>query len=126
WAGVAPRVWRVGELPGAELDADPDALRVALDALIENAVDHTGVHDVIEVGGRMSGTEVVIEVSDTGIGIPPHALDRIFERFARVDGGGQPRRGLGLGLAIVDAIVKSHGGACAVESSAEGSRFALQ
>jgi signal transduction histidine kinase len=126
WAGVAPRIWRVGELPGADLDADPDALRVALDALIENAVDYTDPDDVIEVSGRMSGTEVVIEVSDTGAGIPAPALDRIFERFARVERDGQHRpHGVGLGLAIVDAIVKSHGGSSTVASSPAGSVFAL-
>jgi signal transduction histidine kinase len=125
WAGIAPRVWRVGDLPGAELDADPDGLRIALDALIENAVEHTHPDDVIEVGGRVSGRDVVIEVSDTGSGIPPEALGRIFERFARgePDGAGG---GLGLGLAIVDAIAKSHGGSCRVESSSSGSVFALR
>ena len=127
WADVAPRIWRVGELPGAELDADPDALRVALDALIENAVEHTEVDDVIEVRGYMTDGEVVIEVADTGTGIPPAALDRIFERFARVERGGEhARRGVGLGLAIVDAIVKGHGGSSTVTSSGAGSVFALQ
>lgn len=126
WAEVARRIWRVGELPGAELDADPDALRVALDALIENAVEHTELDDVIEVRGHMTDGEVVIELADTGTGIPPAALDRIFERFARVERGDEhARRGVGLGLAIVDAIVKGHGGSCTVTSSAAGSVFAL-
>src|SRR5436190_362433 len=125
WAEVARRVWRVGELPGAEVDGDPDALRLAIDALIENAVAHTDPDDVIEVRGRMAGSEAVIEISDTGSGIPSEALDRIFERFARVEQGEQERRGIGLGLAIVDAIGETYGGSCSVASSPAGSVFAL-
>jgi signal transduction histidine kinase len=127
WAEIAPRVWRVGDLPGADLSVDPDALRIALDALIENAVEHTHPDDVIEVGGRMSGADVVIEVSDTGTGIPPEALGGIFERFTRAkSNGAESGHGLGLGLAIVDTIAKSHGGSCRVESSASGSVFSLR
>jgi two-component system sensor histidine kinase BaeS len=127
WAGVAPRVWRVGEPSGVRLEADPDALRIALDALIENAVEHSGPADVIEVSSSPAGDEVVIEVSDTGTGVPPEALERIFERFARAGHTAErTRRGLGLGLAIVAAVAKSHGGSCSVSSSSEGSVFALR
>ncbi|MEA2495514.1 MAG: two-component system, OmpR family, sensor kinase [Thermoleophilaceae bacterium] len=126
WAEVAPRVWRVGDLPHARLDADPDALRIALDALIENAIEHTTAIDEIEVRGRLEGDVVVIEVADSGSGIAPDALDGIFERFARAESvGRRTGRGVGLGLAIVDAIMKSHGGSCTVESSPNGSTFAL-
>jgi signal transduction histidine kinase len=126
WAGVAPRIWRVGEASGARFEADPDALRIALDALIENAVEHSGPADVIEVSGSLAGDEIVIEVSDTGTGVPPGALDRIFERFARADSAPEStHRGLGLGLAIVAAVAESHGGWCDVSSSSHGSVFAL-
>ena len=60
WAEVAPRAWRVGELAQGKLRADPDALRVALDALVENAVKHTESTDVIEVrkpGDRRPGRD---------------------------------------------------------------------
>jgi signal transduction histidine kinase len=68
----------------------------------------------------------VIEVADDGRGIPEEALSRIFERFARAD----PARtrtdgGVGLGLAIVDAIAKAHDGRCQVRSSASGTVFAI-
>jgi signal transduction histidine kinase len=126
WAEVAPRVWRVGELPGAHINADPDALRIALDALIENAVQHTTPDDEIEVRGRLDGDTLVIEVADLGFGIAPDALESIFERFAQAEPGGRSTgHGVGLGLAIVDAIMKSHGGSCHVESGPSGSTFAL-
>ncbi|MDQ1544588.1 MAG: two-component system, OmpR family, sensor kinase [Actinomycetota bacterium] len=126
WAEVAPRVWRVGDLPHARLDADPDALRIALDALIENAVKHTTTVDEIEVRARLEGDVVVIEVADGGAGIAEDALEGVFERFARAEPAGRdPGHGVGLGLAIVDAIMKSHGGSCTVQSTASGSTFAL-
>jgi signal transduction histidine kinase len=126
WAGVALRVWRVGEPCGAQLEADPDALRIALDALIENAVEHTAAADMIEVSGSLLRDEVVIQVSDAGTGMAPEALDRIFERFARAGSStDRAQRGVGLGLAIVAAVANSHGGSCTVESSSHGSVFAL-
>jgi signal transduction histidine kinase len=126
WSEVAPRAWRVGRLAGGRLQADPERLRIALDALIENAVQHTAPAAVIEVRSRQAGSNVVIEVADSGEGIPPHAVNRIFERFGRAENGhGHDSGGLGLGLAIVNAIAQSNGGRCTVTSSAEGSVFAL-
>jgi signal transduction histidine kinase len=125
WAEVALRVWQVGELASATLDADPDALRIALDALIENAVEHTGPDDVIEVRSHLAGDVVVVEVANSGNGIPEELLDKLFERFVR-NGGERTANHLGLGLAIVDAIVRSHGGSCTATSSPEGTVFALR
>jgi two-component system sensor histidine kinase SenX3 len=69
---------------------------------------------------------VAIEVVDEGCGIPREALEKIFERFARVDASrARGREGVGLGLAIVDAIAKAHGGRCTVKSSPDGSAFTL-
>jgi signal transduction histidine kinase len=123
WSEITPRVWRVGELAHGTLRADPDALRAALDALLENAVQHTEPSDVIELRSRTAGGEVSIEVADEGAGIADDALGLIFNRFERGgdDGGG----GLGLGLSIVDAIARAHGGRCAVTSSPQGSTFSL-
>lgn len=126
WAGVAPRVWRVGQLPGGLIRTDQDALRIALDALVENAVAHTEETDAIELRAHGSHGRVAIDVADEGCGIPQDALEQIFERFARVDvSRARGREGVGLGLAIVDAIAKAHGGRCSVESSAAGSTFTL-
>jgi signal transduction histidine kinase len=126
WAEIAPRVWRVGHLASGTIRMDQDALRIALDALVENAVAHTEQADAIELRARAVDGQVAIDVADEGCGIPPEALDQIFERFARVDASRvRGTDGVGLGLAIVDAIVKAHGGRCTVQSSSEGSTFTL-
>ncbi|MNX67628.1 Sensor protein SrrB [compost metagenome] len=67
-------------------------------------------------------------VEDTGCGIPPERLERIFDRFYRVDAArGRERGGAGLGLAIAQAIVRAHGGEIAVESVVgQGTRFAVR
>jgi signal transduction histidine kinase len=129
WSDVAPRAWRLGAVTPGTLHADPYTLRIALDALLENAVEHTTSSDLIELAVWRSADSVVIDVSDGGSGIPPEALHRIFERFGRgqcsrtrLQGGG----GIGLGLAIVDAIARAHGGGCTVTSSAAGSTFSLR
>jgi signal transduction histidine kinase len=67
----------------------------------------------------------VIEVADSGPGIPPHAADSIFARWSRTPTR-EDRPGLGLGLAIVDAIAKAHGGDCSLQPSARGSRFSIR
>lgn len=127
WAEVAPRAWRLGPVMPATLLVDRDRLRIALDALIENAVKYTDEGDTIELrASRDTAGRVVIEVEDEGCGIAGDALDRIFERFARADvARTRTAGGVGLGLAIVDAIAKRHGGSCTVRSTREGSVFAL-
>jgi signal transduction histidine kinase len=126
WAEVAPRAWRVGRLAQGKLRADPDALRVALDALVENAVKHTGSADVIEVRSKAVYGQVAIEVADEGCGVPPELRDEIFQRFSRADTAPNGANGgLGLGLAIVDAIAKAHGGHCTLRASPTGSVFTL-
>ena len=104
-------------LPG-KLTVDPEGLRAALDALLENAVKYTESGDTIELRSRASAGDVVIEVADGGEGVPPEALAQIFERFARADAARtRAKGGVGLGLAIVDAIAKAHGGRCTVKNS---------
>jgi signal transduction histidine kinase len=126
WSDVAPRVWRVGGLADGTLRADPDALRSALDALVENAVQHTIATDVIEVRSLAADGTVSIEVTDEGTGMPVDAAERIFGRFARADvARSRGDGGVGLGLAIVDAIARAHGGRCCVSTSACGSTFTL-
>jgi signal transduction histidine kinase len=122
WSDISPRVWRVGELEHGTLRADPDALRAALDALLENAVRYTAPTAVIEVSSSAQGGELTIDVADEGSGIEGEALGLIFDRFAR---GESSREGIGLGLSIVDAIARAHGGRCSVESSPDGSKFSL-
>jgi signal transduction histidine kinase len=69
---------------------------------------------------------VSIEVADEGSGIPDAAVERIFARFARADAArARDNGGVGLGLAIVEAIARAHGGRCTVSTSAKGSVFTL-
>jgi signal transduction histidine kinase len=126
WSETAPRVWRLGELAGGRLRADPEALRIAVDALIENAVNHTVETDAIELTSEAAAEGAAIAVADEGPGIAPEAMDRIFDRFGRADPArSRVHGGVGLGLAIVDAIARSHGGRCTVTASPSGSTFTL-
>jgi signal transduction histidine kinase len=126
WSSAAQRPWRLGRLPEGTLHADPEALRTGLDALLENAVKYTDVSDAIELSAFARGNELSIVVADEGCGIPQEAVDQIFERFARADPARtRAQGGVGLGLAIVDAIAKAHGGRCTVEASERGSKFVL-
>ncbi|HKO27809.1 MAG TPA: HAMP domain-containing sensor histidine kinase [Solirubrobacteraceae bacterium] len=128
WPEVAPRAWRLGPLARVTLQVDPDRLRAALDALLENAIKYTDERDAIELrAGRAGPGQVLIEVEDEGCGVQEEALARIFERFARADAARtRSTGGVGLGLAIVDAIAKAHGGGCTARNTAHGSIFGLQ
>jgi len=114
---ATPRRWLLGSAEEATVRADPERLAVALDALIENAVNHTREHDTIEVAVHRNDGTAVVSVRDTGAGIPAEDLDRIFDRFARADPGrSRHTGGSGLGLPIVRAIVQAHGGTIDVQS----------
>ncbi|HKO14594.1 MAG TPA: ATP-binding protein [Gemmatimonadaceae bacterium] len=97
--------------------ADPTALRQVISNLVSNAVRHT-TRGGITVFSRPDRDGVVIGVCDTGIGIPPEHLPRIFERFYRVDPGrSRAEGGTGLGLSIVRHLVEAHGGRVWAEST---------
>ncbi|HEX2778681.1 MAG TPA: ATP-binding protein [Gemmatimonadaceae bacterium] len=92
------------------LHADPLAIRQILSNLAENAVRYTTAGR-ITIFARRDGDRITIGVSDTGVGIPPEHVSRIFERFYRVDPGrSRDAGGTGLGLAIVKHLAESHGG----------------
>jgi len=127
WSEVAPRAWRLGDLALGTLAVDPEGLRCALDALLENAVKYTEHGDAIELSSRVEGNDVAIDVEDGGCGIPQEALAHIWERFGRADEARtRAHGGVGLGLAIVDAIARGHGGGCTVAITVKGSRFTLR
>ena len=81
WRPAAQRHWRLGHLDAVTVNADSQRLGLAIDALLENAVQHTGPDDVIRlsVQGGDRATHLIIE--DTGDGIPRSELARIFDRF---------------------------------------------
>jgi signal transduction histidine kinase len=115
---ATPRRWLLGAAEVATVMADADRLEVALDALIENAVNHTQERDTIEVSIHRRDARAVISVRDTGTGIAAADLDHIFDRFARADPGrSRQAGGFGLGLPIVKAIVDAHGGDVRVTSA---------
>jgi signal transduction histidine kinase len=103
-------------------------VRRVLDNLLDNAVKFTPAGGTITVRVRREGDQVVLEVSDTGVGIPSDQLDRIFERFYQVNGSIWRRYGgVGLGLSLVKEIVETYGGRVTVESQVgEGSTFTVR
>jgi signal transduction histidine kinase len=125
WSETAERAWRLGDVPRGSLRADPDALRIAVDVLLENAVKYTAAGDTIELRARAEGGDLVIVVADSGPGIPAEAAEAIFLRSSRWPTR-EERPGLGLGLAIVNAIATAHGGSCSLEPSERGSTFAVR
>lgn len=115
----------VGE--GPRIDADPRRLMQVLDNLIGNAVKFSHVDGLVRVRLRYVRGTWRIDVSDTGIGIPPDEVTRLFGLFVRGSNAriaGLP--GSGLGLAIVKSLVEMHGGQVKVESVlGEGSTFSV-
>jgi two-component system phosphate regulon sensor histidine kinase PhoR len=114
----------------------PDALRASLNAplleqalvnLIDNAIKFSPANSTVRVEAQETGAEIIIRIMDHGDGIPPEHLDRIFERFYRVDAGRSRKvGGTGLGLAIVKHIAQAHGGRVTVSSTpVGGSTFSI-
>lgn len=100
----------------SQVEADPTAIRQILSNLVDNSIRHTESGDVTIYSSREAGG-VRIGVRDTGVGIAPAHVSRIFERFYRADPGrSRESGGTGLGLAIVKHLVDAHGGSVQVES----------
>ena len=111
---------------GLTVTADRDRLRQVLANLIDNAVKYTPAGGHVTIAARVDGPAVRIEVSDTGPGIAPHDLPRIWERLYRGDQS-RAERGLGLGLSLVRAIVTAHHGTVNVTSEpGRGSTFVVK
>lgn len=118
----------VGESSRASVYGDRGQLQTAIRNLLANAVSYSPGGTRVAVQARVIGSMVEIMVKDQGIGIPSNDLDRIFERFYRVD----PARsrvtgGTGLGLSIVKHVCQNHGGECTAWSElGVGSTFTLR
>jgi len=113
---------------GLRVLGDEAQLATALRNLIDNAVNYSPEHTRVVVGVRRSGELVEISVTDQGIGIPKRDLERIFERFYRVDPArSRATGGTGLGLSIVKHITANHGGEVSVWSvEGSGSTFTVR
>jgi signal transduction histidine kinase len=114
-----------GEIPSVE--ADRALLHQAIHNLVDNAIKYTNNGGKVTVSVMVKQNEVTWEVKDTGIGISPVDLPRVFERFYQPAGGqARQKRGSGLGLTIVKSIAERHGGSIRAESQlGKGSKFTL-
>ncbi len=129
-AGMQTRVTEhrlVDDFPTGALlaEADPQRIEQVLRNLLDNAIKYSPGGGAIAVRGRREGDEVVVRVSDQGIGIPNGELERVFERFYRVENDVTGRqRGAGLGLAVCRGVIEAHGGRIWAESTpGAGSTF---
>jgi signal transduction histidine kinase len=101
-------------------------MRQVLDNLLGNAVKYTRKLGTIRVSTRKEGDQIILTVTDTGIGIPSADLANIFERFYRASNVNSEIAGTGLGLSIVRSIVEAHQGRIWVDSKeGSGTTFTL-
>ena len=113
---------------GATVYGSDSQVATAVTNLVENAIAYSGEDTKVEITMRQADDWVEIDVADQGIGIAPHDVDRIFERFYRADQArSRSTGGTGLGLAIVKHIATNHGGRVDVTSTlGDGSTFTLR
>jgi PAS domain S-box-containing protein len=103
------------------LDADPTRIAQVVSNLLNNAAKYTPPQGTITLQLRRDGAQAVLSVTDTGIGIAPEAIAKVFEMFAQVDNrNGGPQGGLGIGLSLVQSLVALHGGSVAASSPGPG------
>jgi signal transduction histidine kinase len=121
--GVTLDVTMDGDAAGVTVNGDRMRLEQVAANLIDNAVKYTPTGGRVEVQAGSENGTAVLRVEDSGPGIPPDELPRIWTRLFRGDAS-RAERGLGLGLSLVKAIVQAHGGTVAVESApGQGSTF---
>ena len=107
-----------------EVAVDADRIRQVMSNLLGNAIKFTPAGGTIRVSARQQGDAVIVSIVDTGPGIPPEHLSKVFDRFWK--GQGATRTGSGLGLSIAKGIVEAHGGTIWAESElGKGSSFAF-
>ncbi|MFH1687525.1 MAG: HAMP domain-containing sensor histidine kinase [bacterium] len=113
-----------------EIEGDRDALRRAIDAVLDNAVRYSPTdHCEIAVSLNQQSDRVVVSITDNGIGLEPKDFKRVFDRFYRVPTGNRrSRQGSGLGLYLAREIVRAHGGSMTVQSDGKdrGSTFIIE
>lgn len=106
---------------GVRVEVDPDRFGEVLANLLENALRHTPAGGEVTLAAQREGSDALLTVTDTGEGLAPEDLDRVFERFYRVDRArSRDRGGSGIGLSIARALVEAHGGRLWAESPGPG------
>lgn len=102
---------------GAFVDMDADSIRQVLTNLVSNAIKYSPQGGNVTIGVRDKEAEVVIWVTDQGMGIPPEVIPKLFGKFFRANNKEtRSINGIGLGLALVKALIDAHGGRVWVES----------
>ncbi|HEY8708268.1 MAG TPA: heavy metal sensor histidine kinase, partial [Burkholderiaceae bacterium] len=105
----------------ATVPADRILVQRAITNLLTNAIRHADAPGVVSVTVRQHDGQAIVEVANRGKGIAADQLDRVFERFVRLDASrARTDGGMGLGLAIVRSILQAHGGSVAASSEADG------
>jgi signal transduction histidine kinase len=123
--GLADRTWTLDETASVTVPLDEQRLTQALLQLCDNAVKHTSVGDVVALGSSYDGATARLWVRDTGPGVPAEDREQIFERFGR-SAVPEDDEGFGLGLSIVRAIARAHGGTVSLEDEEpHGARFVV-
>lgn len=111
------------------IDADPTRIAQVISNLLNNAAKYTPEGGRIGLKVRVEDRQAVLSVSDSGIGIAPDAIDKVFEMFAQVpSSAGKPQGGLGIGLSLVQSLVALHGGSVSAASpgTGQGSTFTVR
>ena len=109
------------------IKGDPRLIEQVLSNLIDNACRYSGPGDLeIKIESKATATKALISVSDNGPGIAKEYLQRIFERFYRIESSREISRGTGLGLSIVKHIIAKHGGRIWAESDGMGTVFTIE
>ncbi len=111
--------------PPLKIQADRELLGVALHNLLDNAIKYAPAQTTITLGATITADRLLLTVADEGEVLPQKEVPHLFTRYYRRDGQGEP--GLGLGLYLVDHIVRLHGGSIRVESAkGQGNRFVME
>lgn len=116
----------VAEAEALTVQGDADSLRIALSNLVDNALRHTPGGGRIDVGVRREADIAVLEVIDSGPGIPAQERERVFDRFYRRSGAAEEGAGSGLGLAIVRGIAGRHGATITLDDAPRGHGLAAR
>lgn len=110
-----------GGAQGAVLNADPERLGQVLTNLLDNALHHTSRGGRVELSADLEGAWVLLQVADDGAGIASEHVPHVFDRFYRADSArDRAHGGSGVGLAIVSAITRAHGGTITASSAGPG------
>jgi signal transduction histidine kinase len=123
--GVALELGTAGDAP--DVVVDPDRMAEVFGKLLDNAVRHTPAGGRVSLSAGSDGDAALLSVADTGEGLDPDELERIFERFYRPDRSrSRERGGSGIGLTIARALVEAHGGRLWAESDGPGTGTRLR